>query len=255
MPARMPIVLVFLCAIFFGTLAGSAAAQDPKEPPPLWDASIGASFVGTSGNSDTSTLGADASAHRRWEVWQIEALATAVDTTDNGASTAERFLGSFRVDRKVSTLLSLTAGERLEADRLSGIAFRSISDVGVKWALVREPRWTLDGLTSIALNHQVPVTGDTLNHPVGVLGATSKIKLGASADTTQRFTYYPDFSDSSAYRAEAEITAQAAMNSRLALKVGYLWRRSNEPEPTFLKDDSTATASIVVRWKAATAAP
>ena len=82
-----------------------------------------------------------------------------------------------------------------------------------------------------------------------------RLPLGATADTTQRFTFYPDFSQTSAYRSEAEITAQAAMNARLALKLGYLLRYSNDPVPTFKKTDNTMTASVVVRWKAATPAP
>jgi putative salt-induced outer membrane protein YdiY len=45
------------------------------------------------------------------------------------------------------------------------------------------------------------------------------------------------------------------MNSRLALKIGYLFRYSNDPVPGFKKSDNTTTASVVVRWKAATAAP
>ncbi|HEY1912675.1 MAG TPA: DUF481 domain-containing protein [Vicinamibacterales bacterium] len=251
----MPRIHLLIFFLIVCAIAAPVAAQDPKEPPPLWDASIGASFVGTSGNTDTSTLGAEAGAHRRWPIWQIEATFVAIHTSDNGVSTAERYLGTFRADRKLSTLLSLTAGERLEADRLSGISFRSITDGGLNWALVRDPHWTLDGLTSIGVNHEVPVIGESTNDAVGVLGAVSKIVLGAAADTTQRFTYYPDFTNSSAYRMEAAITAQAAMNDRLALKFGYLWRRSNNPQPTFLKDDSTATASIVVRWKASTPAP
>jgi putative salt-induced outer membrane protein YdiY len=251
----MPRIQLLAAVLIVCAIATPVAAQDPKEPPPLWDASIGASFVGTSGNSDTSTLGAEAAAHRRWPIWQIEATGVAIHTTDNGVDTAERYLGTFRADRKLSTLLSLTAGERLEGDRLSGISFRSITDGGLNWALVRDPRWTLDGLTSIGVNHEVPVTGDTTNDAIGVLGLVSKIVLGATADTTQRFTYYPDFTDSTAYRMEAAITAQAAINDRLALKFGYLWRRSNDPQPGFLKDDSTATASIVVRWKASTPAP
>jgi putative salt-induced outer membrane protein len=244
------VVLLIVCAI-----AAPVAAQDPKAPPPLWDASIGASFVGTSGNSDTSTLGAEAAAHRRWPLWQIEATGVAIHTTDDGVSTAERYLGTFRANRKLSTLLSLTAGERVEGDRFSGISFRSITDGGLNWALLRETRWTLDGITSIGVNHEVPVTGETTNDAIGVLGAVSKIVLGTTADSIQRFTYYPDFTDSAAYRMEAEITAQAAINDRLALKFGYLWRRSNDPQPGFLKDDSTTTASIVVRWKASTPAP
>jgi len=45
------------------------------------------------------------------------------------------------------------------------------------------------------------------------------------------------------------------MNAHLALKIGYLFRYSNEPVPGFKKSDNTTTASVVLRWKASTAAP
>ena len=90
---------------------------------------------------------------------------------------------------------------------------------------------------------------------IGVLQLLSRIPFGTAGDTTQRFTYYPDFKTSSAYRSEAEITAQAAMNAHLALKIGYLLRYSNDPVPGFKKTDNTTTASVVLRWKAATATP
>jgi putative salt-induced outer membrane protein len=249
---RMSLILS-LCA---SVIATSAAAQTPpKEPPPLWDLGLGASFVGTSGNSDTNTIGADFLMHRRWPVWQIESMATAIRTSSNGTQTAERYLGAFRGQRTLTPIIGLTAGERAERDRLAGMSFRSITDGGLSWALVRDPGWSLDGVTSLALNHEHPVIGPDRNDPIGVLQAVSRIVLGPAADTTQRFTFYPDFSDSAAYRAEAEATVQAAMNSRLALKIGYLWRRSNSPAAGFQKNDSTATASVVLRWKAATAAP
>jgi putative salt-induced outer membrane protein len=251
---RLVSILLFCLAAAI-PVSAQPPAPAPPPPPPLWDTQVGAAFVGTSGNSDTSTIGADFSMHRRWPVWKIESTATAVRTTDRGSRTAERYLGAFRGDRKLSTLLGLTAGERAERDRLAGMAFRSITDAGLSWALVRDAAWTLDGLTALALNHEHPTIGPDLNHPIGVLQALSKLLLGPAADTTQRFTFYPDFKVSDAYRAEAEVTAQAAMNSRIALKIGYLWRHSNAPTLGFLKNDSTATASVVVRWKAATLAP
>ena len=45
------------------------------------------------------------------------------------------------------------------------------------------------------------------------------------------------------------------MNARLALKLAYLLRFSNEPVPGFKKTDNTTTASVVLRWKATTPAP
>src|SRR2546425_12497672 len=131
----------------------------------------------------------------------------------------------------------------------------SILDAGLSWALVHHPEWTLDGITALGWSHESPKTGPNRNDAIGVLQLLSKVPLGGAADTTQRFTFYPNFSRTSAYRSEAELTAQAAMNKRLALKLGYLLRYSNDPVPTFKKTDNTMTASVVVRWKAATPAP
>jgi putative salt-induced outer membrane protein YdiY len=251
MKSRWLIAACLLCG------AGNAAAQAPaKEPPPVWDVQVGAAFVGTSGNSDTSTIGADFGAHRRWTIWQIESAATVIRATDRGTRTAERYLASLRGDRALAPRIGLTAGERAERDHLAGIDLRSISDVGLKYALMRQTHWTLDGLTALALNHESSIADVDRNDPIAVLQAVGKYTFNPSSDTMQRFTFYPDFKQSSAYRAEAEVTAQAALNSRLALKLGYLWRYSNAPVAGFMKSDNTATASVVVRWKAAaTAAP
>lgn len=246
-------------ALLFGLIfAGSASAQAPPAPapppPPLWDAQVGASFVGTSGNSDTSSIGADFIAHRRGAIWQLESSASAVRSSTDGVSTAERYLGLVRGQRKLTPLIGLSTGIKLERDEFAGLDFRSILDAGLSWALLRNPRWTLDGLTAIAWNHESRTEGTTIDHPVGVLQLLSRLPFGTAGDTTQRVTFYPDFSDSSAYRTEAEITAQAAMNSHLALKFGYLLRFANEPVPGFDKTDNTMTASVVLRWKAATPA-
>ena len=226
------------------------SAQTPP-PPPRWDAQVGASFVGTSGNSDTSSTGADFSWHRRSKPWQLESAASAVRTSDHGTRTAERYLGALRGQRALGTIVGLTTGWRAERDKFAGINFRSVLDAGLSWALVRHTRWTLDGLSAIAWNHERPTVGSTVNDPVGVLQALSRVALGTSGAATQRFTFFPNFHRSSAYRSEAELSAQAAMNSHLALKLGYLYRRSNEPVAGFKKTDNTTTASVVVGWRAA----
>ena len=233
--------------------AAPAAPKDP--PPPLWDLQVGASFVGTSGNSDTASTGADFAAHRRGEVWKVDATATAVHTSDKGDTTAERYLGAVRVNRTLTPMIGLSAGEKAEHDRFAGIDFRNIADVGLSWALVHQTRWTLDGVTGLAWNHESRTVGENLDDPVGLFQLVSRIPFGGSGDTTQRVTFYPDFRTSSAYRTEVELTAQASMNAHLALKIAYLLRFSNDPVPGFEKTDNTTTASVVFRWKAATPAP
>jgi len=250
------LILSFLTIVFFvHSAAAQTPAAAPKEPPPLWDAQVGASFVGTSGNSDTSSVGADFGAHRRGFVWQIESSATAVRVSTNDLKTAERYLGQVQAKRKLTPIIGLTAGEKAERDQFSGIDFRNILNGGLSWVLAHSDVWTLDALTALGWNHESTTAGPSRDDAIGVLQLLSRVPFGTAGDTTQRFTYYPDFTQSSAYRSEAEITAQAAMNARLALKFGYLFRYSNDPVPGFKKTDNTTTASIVLRWKADTPAP
>jgi putative salt-induced outer membrane protein YdiY len=255
---NMRYVLVRVVVLSIVLSAQSALAQTPDAPPPppppLWDAQIGASFVGTSGNSDTASTGADFIAHRRGEVWGLESSATLVRTSNDGVATAERYLGSLRAKRKLTSIVSLSSGLHLERDRFAGLDARTILDGGLSWAIVRHPEWTLDGVTSMAWLHESRTSVASIDDPIGVLQLLSRIPFGAAGDTTQRFTVYPDFKTSAAYRSEAEITAQAAMSAHLALKIGYLLRYSNVPVPRFKKTDNTTTASVVLRWKASTAA-
>lgn len=252
MSTRRVLILVLCLA---AALPAAAQAPAPPPPPPLWDAQVGASFVGTNGNSDTSSVGADFGAHRRGRVWKIDSEATAVRSSSLEVKTAERYLGLLRAARKLTPIVGVTSGIKLERDRFSGLDFRSILDAGLSWALVRGTGWTLDGLTGVGWNHESRTVGPTIDHAVGVLQLLSRLPFGAAGDTTQRFTFYPDFSETSAYRSEGEITAQAALNARLALKLGYLVRFANNPVPGFKKTDNTTTASVVMRWKASTAAP
>jgi putative salt-induced outer membrane protein YdiY len=241
--------LLLLC------LAAARTAAAQALPPPLWDVQVGAAFVGTSGNSETSTIGGTFSSNRRGLVWKLESTANAVRTSSLDVTTAERYNGLFRAQRALTTRFGFTSGVKLERDEFAGLDFRSVLDAGLSWVLARKPLWTLDGITALAWNHESRVVGDTIDHPVGVLQLLSQIPLGAGGGTTQRFTFFPDFSDSKFYQSEAEITAQASMTDLLALKFAYLLKFVNSPPPGFEKTDNTATASVVLRLKSAVAAP
>ncbi|HEV3062605.1 MAG TPA: DUF481 domain-containing protein [Vicinamibacterales bacterium] len=247
---------VAMTAVWIGS-AGVAIAQSPPaaapaappEPPPIWDVQLGASFVGTSGNSDTSSAGGNLDAHRRWPLWIVDVAANAVRSSENGIQTAEQYIGGVRARRKLNDRLAATTGVKLERDRLAGLDLRSLVDGGLAYVLVKEPQWTLDGLSTLAWSREARVTGETLNETQGVLGLTSKYLFGTAGDSTQRFAFYPNFTTSTRYRSEAEITAQAAMNKRLALKLGFLWRYAHNPVPGFKQSDTTTTASIVLRLR------
>ncbi|MCC7418111.1 MAG: DUF481 domain-containing protein [Acidobacteria bacterium] len=241
-------IFVFCCWI--GAAAGWAQTPASKEPPPLWDAQVGATLVGTSGNSETTTFGADLAAHRRWPLWGLETSVSAVRARDRSVPTAERYVGALRVQRTLSGIVSATAGERIERDRLAGINLRSVLDMGLAYALVRKARWALDGVSTFAWTHEDSVLAPAMDDPTAVLQLVSRTPFSEAADATQRLSFYPNFADAGAYLTEAALSAQAALNSHLGLRVDYLWRRSNAPVPGFVKNDGMLTASVVMRWRA-----
>jgi len=251
------ISLLTLCLLVAVPAGAQPPAPPPAEPPPppLWDVQVGGSFVGTTGNSDTGSFGADFSAHRRGAIWQIESTATAVRTRTEDELTAERYIGQVRAMRSLTPIIGLSMGEKLERDQFAGIDFRSILDGGLSWALVKRPQWTLDGITGIAWLHESRTVPPNIDDPVGNFQLLSRVPFGTAGDTTQRFTYYPDFKTAAAYRTEFEVTAQAAMAAHLALKLAYLVRYANDPVPGFKNTDTTTTMSVVLRWKADTPAP
>jgi len=244
--------LMFVVALVAG--AGRASAQAPAEPPAPWELKIGASFVGTSGNSDTSSTGASLDGYRQWTVWRVEGAASAVLNNENGNQTAEQYLAALRGKRTLTDRIAATSGIKLERDRLSGLDLRSMLDGGLAYVLVKRPEWQLNGLTVLVWSHEDRTTGEVLNDAEAALELKNRYVFGTNGDTTQRFTYYPDFTNSTAYRSEAELTAQASMNKRLALKIAFLWRYAHDPVPGFKRSDTTTTASIVVRWRAETPA-
>ena len=62
-----------------------------------------------------------------------------------------------------------------------------------------------------------------INDAQGVLGLLNKFLLGTSGETTQRFAFFPNFTDSTGYRSEAEVnaamdTAYAALGASMPLR-------------------------------------
>jgi putative salt-induced outer membrane protein YdiY len=254
-------LVCFLFLLINVAAVRSVVGQPPTpEDAPGTDVQLGASFVGVRGNAESVTLGADFSMSYRRAPWRFDAAASTVHTSGDNVQAIDRDIESTRVKRDLTPIIALTAGQKLEHDPTAGIDLRSIVDGGLAWKLVRQTNWTLDGVTSLAWNHEHPVeafeaTAPTTNHTVGVLEVLSKVPFNATGSTTQRFTWYPDFSSYDGTRVEAEITAQAAMSQRFALKLGYLVRWVNVPLPGLKNTDTTTTASIVVTWKKPTPAP
>ena len=89
----------------------SIAQEDAEAPPePNWKNEVGLSYVGTSGNTDTSSLGLDFKSERKPTPWGLNLIATFTRAEDSGEVTAEQYFVGGRGTRQLSDRWNIFAG-------------------------------------------------------------------------------------------------------------------------------------------------
>jgi putative salt-induced outer membrane protein len=228
--------------------APESAKPEPQKPKPTWDLKLGLSYLATSGNTDNSSAGIDASYRRDWGVWSLDAAGSAVRASRNDVETAENASSQLRGRRKIVDGLEATAGLRGETNRFAGVDLRTVADTSLSWSAVNTPGWRLRTLWGLSWTREEP-RGD---RPVrsslgGLLQVQNTVKLSEGSELNGQVTAWPDLEEADDYRINANLALQAALNRHLALRLGYDIKYDNEPVRGFERTDTTSTASLVVQ--------
>jgi putative salt-induced outer membrane protein YdiY len=252
---------VSLSLIVFA-LSTPAFAQEVPEP--AWKGALGLSFVSTGGNSDTQTLGLDFGIDRKPEPWGVEIKAAAIRAEDNSVTTAERYNGSVRGKRGLGDRWEVFGGGFGEQDKFSGYDLRYGAAAGGTYKALLGPThtlsfdagltWTKEELVDL-LTDAGYVSQPSYDYVGGIVGLKYAWQISDGASLSELLTYLPNFDESGDWRAISETALQAAISSKLALKLGYLVRYDHEPAqsgvdfaggPIYFDDtDTTTTVSVV----------
>lgn len=223
-------------------------AAPPPKPQPAWDLKLGLSYLATSGNADNSSAGVDATYHRDWDVWSIDANAAAVRASRNDVETAENASSQVRGRRKIVDGLEATAGLRGETNRFAGIDLRTIADTSLSWNAVTTPTWRLRTLYGVSWTREEPRGERPVRSSLGGLfQLQNTVKISEGSELNGQVTAYPDMEDTEDYRINANLALQAALNRHLCLRLGYDIKYDNEPVRGFERTDTTSTAALVVQ--------
>jgi putative salt-induced outer membrane protein YdiY len=93
------------------------AEELPKSP---WSGSLGFSFLSTTGNSQTQSLGFDLGVRRIPDPWGLEIVGKYLRSSKGGTTDAERSLVGLRAMRSLNERWSLFAGISGERDTFAG---------------------------------------------------------------------------------------------------------------------------------------
>lgn len=242
---RAPALLLLLPVIL---AAAPALADEAESPPePLWKGSLGLAYLATSGNTDTQTFGLDFNMTRRPEPWGIELKAAFNRADDNGVTTAERYLASVRVNRAFSERWQGFSGLSGEKNTFSGYDLLAVFELGATYKALLGPVHTLSFDVGLTYTDENRVSPDPdVSYTGAILGAGYAWQISETASLSERLDVYPNFKESGDWRMSSVTALQAALNKKLAVKVGFEVRYRNQPIDDLKSTDTTSTVSLVV---------
>jgi len=241
---------VIVTALIFTLGAFPLLAQETEEEEePLWEGSLGLAWVATSGNTDTSTLGLDFTLDRRPEPWGFEFAARGNRAENSGVKTAENYLVSGRAVRTLSVRWDAFGGLAWAKDPFAGFDSQTVASAGATYLAVESNRHllTFDAGLAYTWEDRVPPAED-VNFAGGLLGLSWEWMLSENSKLVERLVFLPNFDDSGDWRLNSMTALEAAVNSWLALRLGFDIRYRNQPIGEADSTDTTSTASVVFKF-------
>jgi putative salt-induced outer membrane protein len=247
-------------ALFLGIAAGQALAQAPPcpcpepavPPPPLWFGKGELSFLSTSGNTDTTSLGGALELNYKPAPWLFTLKAAYLRSSTEGILTAESFAGSLRASRDLTPHVDVFVGGNYLRNRFSGIDNLYGGEAGAGYKLLLGPVHFLrvEGAAGYAHEEDIlmGVILPTRNYATARAGLGYKWQLTKAAAFTNDFSYLLDLDDTSNWFITDKAAITAAISSVFALQASWTLLYRNEPVDDFSKTDTATAVGIVAKF-------
>jgi putative salt-induced outer membrane protein len=247
MKKSIAMIMIILGIGAMPLLAEEKAQEEKKEP--AWVGSLGLSWVATSGNSDTSSIGLDFDLEKKADPWGLVFVGRGNRAQDSGTITAENYLFGARAVRKVSEKWEVFGGLQWSKDPFTGFNSQTVASLGATYIAIEGERNKLAFDGGLAYTWEDQVNPDeTVDYLGGLFGLTWELKLGEKSKLVERLVYYPNFDNSTDWRLTSFTAIEADVNSWMALRFGYDIRHRNQPIGDSDKTDTTSTASVVFKF-------
>jgi len=254
---KICLMLGLVAALAAWPAMAQEAGTEEEAPEPNWKNEVGLSYVGTSGNTDTSSFGLDYKANRKPTPWGLDLIAMFTRAEDGGVVTAEQYFAGARGLRQLNDRWSLFAGLNWARDPFSGYDDRYIAEAGAEFIVVKTEKHTLSFDAGLTWTSEDRVFYDddlmqefteTVDWFGGVAGLKWDWAFSKSASLSQRLLYYPNFDDTADWRLGSDTAVTASLTKLLALQFSYLVRYRNLPIGDNEKTDTTTKASVVLSF-------
>lgn len=251
-------ILLFTIAIFsnlsaFATIDKSAwplrkpanALEFDSVKP--WSGQAEFSFLSTTGNTNTLTLGLKSAVRRNWTDWAAVVRAEYLRSSDGDNVTAQSYLFGTRGIRKFSDFDLFTDFE-YQRNVFAGFnnLYKFAIGVGKEFFKTTKQTLRLEIGPAFVIEERVDKTKDNF----GSVGAQAlhKWAITDKVELNNRLSYLINLKDVSDSRYEFETTMTAPISALFSLKAGYLALYRNRPPIDKKAFDGKTTLSILATF-------
>jgi putative salt-induced outer membrane protein len=246
----------FLAVLVVAALPATGFAADPAPapPPPIWSGQASLSFVSTSGNSSTQTLGAGAEIDYNKDVWAGLARAAylraeATDqTTKMETVNAESSAATLRGARKLQPKLEAFVQGDFVRDTFSGIDHRLTGEAGVGYSVVDTAPQALKLTVGLGYTKESRSAGESLSFSSAIAGLGYKWKFSKTAEFAEDVAYTEDLKDTGDWRLSNVTSLTAGLTTVLSLKATYTLNYLKEPVAGFGSTDTVTAVALVAKF-------
>lgn len=231
------------------TMAQAGGAQTPgPPPPPSFEGSAELSYVGTTGNSDTQSLGAGTTLIVRPGEWTVTNKSAIIRSEDRGVVRAQSTSIATQAGRHVTPRLSIVGSHAYSRDRFAGFNHRNAVEGGLTFDAVKAERHTLVLEKGAGYASERRRTGPDVSSAIGSAGALYKLKVSttASFENDARLVY--SFEDGRDQRLTNVASLSARLNSLFSLKAKHTTRWVRKPAPGFRTTDTITAIALVAKF-------
>jgi putative salt-induced outer membrane protein len=229
-------------------LPAAVLADEAPKPPPLWSGKAEASYVATSGNSDTQTIGAAGEVEYQPLPWSGKAKIEFIRAEADGQVNARSFAALLRGARKLTARLETYALGAYVENTFAGIDHRVAGEGGLAYLLLAPEPHTLKIESGIGYTKENRTNGDDRSFATGRVGILYKWKFSKTAEFSEEASFTESFKDSKDWRFANAASVSASMTTVLSVKVSYVLQRLNEPVPGKKKTDTITSAALVAKF-------
>ena len=230
------------------TVPAGAAEGTAAEAPKGWKFRAEGSYVRTTGNTDTQTLGAvlDASREVEGDANRYYAKGKALFAENDGDQTANRWFAEGRYERGFTERFFGFLTASYLKDKFSGYEYRFNAGPGLGYDLVKTERHRLKGLLGVLWSHDEFEEGGSDSYAMGKATLDYAWQIRENLKFKQLLDYQASFQDSDVFFLKSETALEVKINTLLSLGVGYIVNYQNEPPADADETDTAFLTSLIV---------